>query len=267
MDILVAIVGGRYGSPSSKNPPHSISQVELKTAHELGKPIYIFIDRNVSNEYKTFLLNKDNEGVQYSSVDDVRVFTFIKEIKELPVNNPITSFETTADIIGYLREQWAGLFRRLLQEQARQEEVKILQDMKATSRTLNELVAFLTEDRKQGDHAIRDILMTNHPVFGQVGTLLQIPYRVFFTNKQEFTSWLKARSYEAVDEIFSEYPEFEEWTLTYRDTKYTLYVSQKIFDDEGKLRVFTKDEWNEDWIRLAEKEIPKKEDDDDDIPF
>ena len=103
VDILVAIVGGRYGSPSASNPTHSISQIELKTAHELGKPIYIFIDRNVNNEYSTYLLNKDNSDVQYGSVDDLMVFKFMEEIKELPFNNPITSFETSADIIRYLR--------------------------------------------------------------------------------------------------------------------------------------------------------------------
>jgi len=42
-DVLVSVIGGRYGSPSKENP-YSISQKELKTAIEMGKPVYVFIE-------------------------------------------------------------------------------------------------------------------------------------------------------------------------------------------------------------------------------
>jgi hypothetical protein len=38
-DIMVNIIGGKFGTKSSNNP-YSISQMELKTAHELNKQIY-----------------------------------------------------------------------------------------------------------------------------------------------------------------------------------------------------------------------------------
>jgi hypothetical protein len=40
IDILVSIIGGRYGSESNNNY-NSISQVELRTALELNKQVYI----------------------------------------------------------------------------------------------------------------------------------------------------------------------------------------------------------------------------------
>ena len=40
-DILIAIIGGRYGS-GSEHQPYSISQMELKTALKLGKQVYVF---------------------------------------------------------------------------------------------------------------------------------------------------------------------------------------------------------------------------------
>ena len=40
-DVLVSVIGGRYGSTSSEDP-YSISQKELKTALSLGKPVFIF---------------------------------------------------------------------------------------------------------------------------------------------------------------------------------------------------------------------------------
>jgi hypothetical protein len=45
-DILVHIVGGKYGSISLKEP-YSISQMELKTAHDLHKQIYVFVESPV----------------------------------------------------------------------------------------------------------------------------------------------------------------------------------------------------------------------------
>ena len=56
-DIVVSIIGGRYGS-SASDGSSSISQRELKTALDLGKQVYIFVDRNVLSEYATFRRNK-----------------------------------------------------------------------------------------------------------------------------------------------------------------------------------------------------------------
>jgi len=198
-DVLVAIVGGRYGT-GSEHEPHSISQMELKTALDLGKPVYVFVDRNVWSEYSTYKANKDVDGIKYRFVDNVEVYKFLEEVEGLPRNNPIAPFETSRDITSYLQEQWAGLFQRLLQEQARLGEIRILEDMKSTARTLNQLVTFLTEERKKGDRAIRDILLSNHPAFEQLRKLLGVSYRVFFTNRQELDKWLKARGLEEVEE-------------------------------------------------------------------
>ena len=79
VDILVSIIGGRYGSESKKNNA-SISQIELKTAFKEGKQVYIFIDKNVLSEFETYLLNKESE-TKYRYVDDKRIYHFIEEIK------------------------------------------------------------------------------------------------------------------------------------------------------------------------------------------
>lgn len=102
-DILVSIIGGRYGT-GSVNDPYSISQAELRKAIELDKPVYIFVQASVHSEYRTFLANEDNEEVKYNFVDDKRVFKFLKEVYSLPRNNAITSFDTARDIENYLRE-------------------------------------------------------------------------------------------------------------------------------------------------------------------
>lgn len=125
-DILVSIIGGRYGT-QSKDSKHSITHRELKTAIKLGKQVYIFIEKAVYYEYKTYLQNKDVKGFKPSSVNDVRVFSFLEDIYSIPTGNPVEPFELSDDIIRFLREQWAGLFQRLLQEMARQKDVNILE--------------------------------------------------------------------------------------------------------------------------------------------
>lgn len=118
IDILVGIVGGRFGSEAERGN-YSITQIEIKTAIEQNKQAYIFIEKNVLSEYQTYLINKENEDIKYRFADDKRIYKFIEEIYALPKNNIIHGFETALDITNFLREQWAGLFRDLLTQQTR----------------------------------------------------------------------------------------------------------------------------------------------------
>lgn len=118
IDVLVGIVGGRFGSEAERGN-YSITQVEIKTAIEQNKQVYIFIEKSVLAEYQTYLINKENETTKYKFVEDKRIYKFIEEIYALPKNNIVHPFETALDITIFLREQWAGLFRELLVQQTR----------------------------------------------------------------------------------------------------------------------------------------------------
>ncbi|MEX0742159.1 MAG: DUF4062 domain-containing protein, partial [Phycisphaeraceae bacterium] len=193
-DILIAIIGGAYGT-QSRDQKHSITQREFKTAIELGKQIYVFVERSVHSEYRTYRHNKDVEGFKPVAVTDARVYQFLDEINSLPAGNPIEPFEISDDIVRYLREQWAGLFQRLLQESGRQKEINIVASMKSTAATLNKLVTFLTEQRTKGDEAIKDILLSSHPAFGAIKTAANIPYRVVFHTFRELDTLLSNRGF------------------------------------------------------------------------
>jgi hypothetical protein len=246
--------------------------MELKTAIERGKAVYIFIERSVRAEFSTYLKNKTIKGLRFNFVDNVRVYRFLEEIETLPKNNPIASFENVQEIIDYLREQWAGLFQRYLQEQNRLKEVVLVESMSSTAQTLNQLVTFLTEERRSSDQAIRDILLSSHPAFKRLGALLKVRYRIFFTNREELTLWLKARTYEPVEESAWDDPQFEEWVNIRKEerTQYLLKVSRKVFDKNGKLKIYTPQEWDDNWIRLESHPIPSEDApavSDEDIPF
>ncbi len=263
-DILISIIGGRYGSQSNIEN-RSISNAELKSALEHGKQVYIFIDHAVHNEYRTYERNKQIDGISYASVDDTRIFNFIEEIQSLPINNTITSFETSSDITEYLREQWAGLFQRLLSENSKQKELIAINEIKSTAKTLNQLVSYLIEERKNGDQAFKEILLANHPAFNQIRELLKIPYRVFFTNVDEFNELLNARQYLPVDEGDWDDQGIAEWLNSKITPRMLLKVNYELFDDDLKLRVYTPDTWNKNLIKLAPIKVPEPFDDD--IPF
>jgi hypothetical protein len=264
-DILVSIVGGRYGSPS-KEPNYSISQLELKTAIEQGKQVYVFVEKAVLAEHRTFDKNRENKTFVPAAVDDLRVYKFLDEVVGLPMNNQIAPFETSSDITGYLQEQWSGLFQRLLEDSARQKEVLLLEDMKEMTTTLKQLVSFLASEKTKGDQAIKDILLVNHPIFTQIRKTMRIPYRVFFTNLDELVAWITNRGFTNVDIPDRDDPEFLEWMIV-KDKKLTLLkVKQTVFDEDGRLRIFTPADWKEAWVALETRPVDQTTDDDN-IPF
>jgi hypothetical protein len=255
-DILVSIIGGRFGS-ESKDEGYSVSNLELKTAIEKGRQVYIFIENAVLSEYRTYQANKENSNITYAAVDDSRIYKFIEEVFALPLNNQVKGFDTVQEISIYLKEQWSGLFQRLLSESARQKEVHIIEDLKSTSKTLNQLVNYLIDEKSRGDQAIKDILLINHPAFDQIQRILEIPYRVIFQNIGELSDLLKARQYEKED-VFDDWTkkDFISWKRKGKDVYFR--VSEGIFED-NRLKIYTPNEWQKEWIELDDQE--------DEIPF
>ncbi len=135
-DIFVLIVGGRYGSAASTEPKEvikefntryeSITKREFASAIELGVPAYILVDNAVYSEYEIFKRNRDNTEIRYAEVDSANIFHFMDEILSLPRNNPVHRFEKYQDIEDWLVNQWAGLFRELIQKRSNQKELKEL---------------------------------------------------------------------------------------------------------------------------------------------
>ena len=248
-DVIVFIMGGRSGSQSEEYPGYSISQAELKRALGKGIQVFIFVESDVLNEYKTYKLNKNSEEIKYSSVDDVTVFPFLEELYSLPVNNPITPFEVANDISSFLKQQFAGLFHRFLQEQKRQQEVNVLEEMHSVAKTLNELVRFLTVERKNSDAAIKSILLADHPAFRRLAELTKTPYRVFFTTRKEMGAWLEARKWGQLSDDQLSPGNVDEWEIHRGDKTTYLIFTKEIFDDNDRLLPFTVGDWQEDWIQ------------------
>ncbi|MBU3101930.1 MULTISPECIES: DUF4062 domain-containing protein [Clostridium] len=249
-DILVAIIGGRYGSASNYES-HSITQKEIESALEANKQVYMFVEKSVLSEFETYLLNIDNKEIKYKFVDNILIFQYISKFKLLLKNNTIHGFESSQDITKFLKEQWAGLFQRFLQEQRRVEEVNLIRGIETTANTLNQLVTFFTTEKKDKDQAIKDILLSNHPAMEQLRELLDVKYRVYFTTYEELNIWLKARSYKSGKSLKFVNSQSYGWINVRHSNKILiLEINKDIFDEKGKLKVFTNEEWDNSKIAL-----------------
>lgn len=263
VDILVSIIGGRFGSESKRNNS-SISQIELKTALKENKQVYIFIEKNVLSEYETYLINKDNALMKYKYVDDVRIYQFIEEVKNLNANNNIKGFETASDITKYLKEQFAGLFQRFLEEQTRIKEVSLIRNLEKTAHTLNKLVNFLSDENKGQAEEINKILMINHPLTETLRTKLDIPYNFYIEGFMDMKKLLEARGFREIEaDLFDNDDYVSEWIKTANRKKHTLHVADSLFDDDKKLKFIKRTDWQDEFVKLNETEEPQ----DDDLPF
>lgn len=263
-DILVSVIGGRFGTESTDSPPYSIAQNELRRALERGVQVFIFIESQVLAEYRTYLANRDKE-VKWVAVDDKRVFEFIEEIHKLPRNNAIASFNSSDEIAGYLKKQWAGLFQRFLSQQSLQSQVRTLEQMNAVAKTLQDLVGFLTEERKSRDEAIRQILMVNHPLFRVLKNFTNTPYRVYFESQEEMEVWLRNRNWKRSDPTDWDPDSVDEWS--HKVIRGCIKFTVPVFDGNGRVILFTEDTWDDSWVIFVPYPIVSPAKEEDDIPF
>lgn len=264
IDILISIIGGRFGSESKRNTS-SISQIELRTALKEGKQVYIFIDKNIIAEYETYLLNKDSETeVKYRYVNDIRIYKFIEEIRALSANNNIKGFETASDITKYLKEQFAGLFQRFLEEQTRIKEISLITNLEKTAQTLNKLVNYLSDENKGQTEEINRILTINHPLVETLRELLDIPYNFYIEGIEDLNQLLIARGFKKDEPLpWDEEDGFLYWNKDTRRKSINLKISRAIFDEDDRLKFIKKTDWKNEYVELNEEE--KSEDDD--LPF
>lgn len=263
-DILISIIGGRFGSTAYESGGYSISQKELQTALDKGKQVYIFIDKAVLHEYKTYEHNKDNEEViklmKFSAVNDIKIYKFLDDVFALPINNQYTGFETSNEIIQYLQEQWASLFQSLLSDVAKQKDIKLIEELKDTAKTLKQLVTYLTNEKEKGSEAIKEILLANHPVFIAIKNAINTNIRIYFANQDELNALLVAFGY--YHDVFIGSVDYEFWENS--DGK-KIGISKKLFTDDKKLRILDINEWDDDFVKKIQKPTPVNSDDD--LPF
>lgn len=248
-DIIVAIIGGKFGSKATASE-HSITQSEIKKAVEQHKQIYIFIDKTVQTEYHTYLANKAVSGFKPVSVDNVKIFEFIESIYSLKAGNPVFGFETSEDIVKFLKEQWAGLFQRLLASYAKREEIQMAQDLKESLSTVKSIMDNLKTNNTKLEEtdSYDEVWLLHHPAFSEVKKLLKINYRVVFLDLEELKELMSARGFifdEGIADFTDEYYDFDN-----KKTGNFIRVQANIFDANNKLKKIFNTDWDPDYIEI-----------------
>lgn len=108
--IFVLIIGGRFGGVY-KEKEHSITNAEYKKAVELKIPVFSLVDHQVYNDHNVYNENRnvDLTDITFPSVDNIKIFDFIDEVRSNSINNAIVPFKDFSDIESYLKQQWAGM--------------------------------------------------------------------------------------------------------------------------------------------------------------
>ncbi|GHV96511.1 hypothetical protein AGMMS50293_28310 [Spirochaetia bacterium] len=118
-DILILIIGGRYGYIDEKSGK-SITNLEYIEAKNKGIPIYVFIEKNVLTAFELWKKNKEND---FSSVvDTVEVFNFIERIRN--TDSVWTfPFDIIKDIENTLLIQFSYLFKSSLADRLKMRKI------------------------------------------------------------------------------------------------------------------------------------------------
>jgi len=238
IDILVSIIGSRFGSPSENDKSRSVSNIELKTAIEQNKHVFIFIEKSVFIEYETYLLNEDSDKIKYRYVDDANTYKFIKEIKALKANNNIKEFENVDDIISYLREQFAGLMKQFFIQEQRLGEINLIKGINSTASTLKELVDYIQNTNESQKENLKEIIKTFHPIIGELKEMLHIPYKFYIEEYKDLKNLLESRGFNLIDHIQGESGSFVFEKEKDSISSYRMTIDKFIFDKDMTLKPF-----------------------------
>jgi hypothetical protein len=119
--MFVLIIGGRHGA-SVEASGRSVTNAEYEEARANKIPVFAMVASAVLTEYYLYRANreagKDVTEIVYPSVDDVRVFEFIDDVRTSAVNNALVPFLTYSEMESYLRLQWAAMLHAFLTRQA-----------------------------------------------------------------------------------------------------------------------------------------------------
>lgn len=235
-DIVICIIGNRYGT-KSQDGDLSITMQELMSAIKSRKKIYIYVLKDVYIENKTYLKNRNKE-FEAASVDNIKIHEFVSDILEKVKNHPIETFENISDIINNLRTQFAGLFQRLLVQDAAATETKTAYDLQSSADKIKNTI-------DQFDESVQDFLKrfdgtifrTNFAVRHLQKILGHTKYQLFISNKNELFDFILSMGFEELD-IFDQEIDFNDGTVfkkTFSDKIYKLTIMDRLFEQNGEI--------------------------------
>lgn len=269
-DILVGIIGGRFGSESEikqegADRSLSITMSEIKYALSNKKLVFIFVDNNVDSEYKTYSINKDNcNGIRWAHVDDVRIFEFLRTLYEMKIV-PIIPFSLSSDIVGILKKQLAGALGRFIQDDARASQENTARNIDKSVNSLENSIKTLDDVVSEIDFRINGRShFTMIPILCLRNLLGIKDYTVLTNSKQGLVAFILDMGFHLNEKLSTSEIVF---TKDNDENRITLTLSPRIFIDEMINPKISIEDCHE-LITLKTEPIPLTEKyEDEDIPF
>lgn len=262
-DIIVGVIGGRFGSKAAGNSDYSVTMQEIRTALDNRKLVYAYVDDPVLSEYGTYKENKENKSIVYAHADSPKVYEFIDELYNMNGRVPVVGFRSVNDIIFDLKRQLAGTVANYIADKARLSQeatassiTMAIDDLHSTISSLSALV---------NEFVIRNssVLVSLYaPISILRSTLGVDEYSMLFNSYKGMQRFLEDIGFctEESDEdsyIFSKTEHFQQ------NERAILSVAFSLFDQEGKIKRLTYNECK-DLIRLEREPIGYG---DDECPF
>lgn len=258
-DIVVCIIGGKFGTKSS-NGNYSITMKELQKALYRRKKIYIYVQKDVYSENNIYTVNKTKEFTSYYA-DNLAIHEFIAELKDSVKDNPITPFESAADIIEHLKQQLAGLFQYLLAQESIITEGKTLEDLQTAAQAIRKLSSELTDEGTAFLKRFSSTIFSISPTLKRLLYVLNVTqYELVAPNKDAIVQYLKDIGYSISYENDADLP-FDRYIKGIKEVdgyKNTIKLNTIIFDENDGLKDIRNISLLEAYI-FSEKELVEED--------
>lgn len=263
-DILVCIIGNHFGSQAEGND-YSITMNELLAAKKDRKKIFTFIMNNVFVENDTYLKNKENGNFTPAFADNIKIHEFIAEIRKTFNKSPIIPFDSTNDIVENLKLQFAGMFQRLLVQEATLTNSKTMYDLQETADNMKTILANFVQEQEQFKEKFDCSVLVNKVPLQIIRNHLGLAKAYLYLNDidtlDEFMNLLGFSSSQEPPDMIRVY------TKTSQNIRQTLKLSEELFDENGVLLDIRNKEKIKSLIDWKEVRTLTAFDDDSDIPF
>lgn len=164
--ILVLVVGGRFGGRYVSDKAKSVTNAEYEAAKKSDIPIFAFVKKEVldSERLYRYKANQD-KGIEFLAIekqeDAPSLFDFISDVRGATKNNGYFPFERSQEIVELLRKQWAGMFFDFLKSRQFKSELEsqsaLLSSLIGTSKKLEDLVKQIYTNVDKSGEAERHI--------------------------------------------------------------------------------------------------------------
>ena len=177
-------------------------------------------------------------------------------------NFPIQDFESVLDITNSIKDQFAGLFQNLLQNESTITNEKTYYDLVDTSNEIKNLVKSFEEEKELFFKKFDSTIYANNPLMTVLRDVLELEgIQLFINNKNELINFIEKMGYADDFDLFSEELSYSRIDNSIRKT---LKIKSDIFDEDGIIKNYRNFDKSRDAITMTSSEI---EINDTELPF